>query len=372
MQALERYLARRPMPPAVVADVGWVGGLAAVRQLARAGVPVIALDQRRNALGFRSRHGFGVLSPDPLTDRDGYVETLVRLGDAFGRPAPIFPTADEHLNTIAGAAGELGRRFLHPFPAWEVLGRVQSRRFQLERAAELGVPTPRTAGEPTDELGFPVLVRPSDPLEFRRAFERPALRCGTRAELDEAWERARPYDPFVQELIPGDDGEVVSLGSYLAADGEALGLFCGRRPRRTGAGVGARHAGEAVWVEAVVEQGLELLRGLGVCGIAQTEFQHDPRDGAFKLLEVKPRLWRWHGLAAACGVDLPRIAYWDLLGARLPPVRSNGASRRPAIRNVGGTGPGPGRAPYVAAVFARDDPGPALARAARLVRGRDR
>jgi len=248
---------------------------------------------------------------------------------------------------------------------------VQRKRHQLERAAELGVPIPRIAGEPTDELGFPVLVRPSEPVEFRRAFGRRALRCETRAELDETWERARPYDPFVEELIPGDDGDVYSLGTYLAVDGEALGLFCGRPPR-TGAGVGARRAGDAVWVEAVVEQGLELVRKLGLRGIAQTEFRRDPRDGTFRLLELKPRLWRWHGLAAACGVDLPRIAYWDLLGARLPPVRSNGASRRPAIRNVGGTGPGPGRAPYGDFVFARDDPGPALARAARLVRGRGR
>ncbi len=39
-------------------------------------------------------------------------------------------------------------------------------------------------------------------------------------------------------------------------------------------------------------------------------------------MEVNPRLWQWHGLARACGVDLPRIAYEDTLGRPLPPVRS--------------------------------------------------
>ncbi len=39
-------------------------------------------------------------------------------------------------------------------------------------------------------------------------------------------------------------------------------------------------------------------------------------------MEVNPRLWQWHGLARACGVDLPRIAYEDTLGRPLPAVRS--------------------------------------------------
>jgi len=39
-------------------------------------------------------------------------------------------------------------------------------------------------------------------------------------------------------------------------------------------------------------------------------------------MEVNPRLWQWHGLARACGVDLPRIAYLDVLGRPQRPVRS--------------------------------------------------
>ena len=65
-----------------------------------------------------------------------------------------------------------------------------------------------------------------------------------------------------------------------------------------------------------------LLDELGYHGIAQTEFRLDARDGALRLMEVNPRLWQWHGLARACGVDLPRIAYEDALGRPPAPVRS--------------------------------------------------
>ena len=215
-----------------------------------------------------------------------------------------------------------------------------------------------------------MLVKPSDPVGFRRAFDRQSFRCENRAELDEAWAKAQPYDPLVQEFIPGGDEELYTLGSYVAEDGEALGLFSGRKLRQTPPGVGTGRVSESVWVDEVVEQGLTLLRGLGFHGLSQVEFKRDHRDGAYKLMEVNPRLWQWHPLAAACGVDLPRIAYEDLIGIRRAPVRQNGASKRWAITFVGGTKPAFVRPPYVDAVFARDDPGPALAQAVRLVRGR--
>ncbi|HEV8248978.1 MAG TPA: hypothetical protein VGQ15_03310 [Gaiellaceae bacterium] len=360
------------MRTAVVADVGWVNGLAAVRSLGRAGAPVIAVDHRAGALGFHSRYGEARLCPDPVAEENVYAEFLRALGDELDAPAPIFPTHDEHLNAIALNRDALGERFLYPFPPWDVLGPIQRKRRQLGRARVLGVPVPETRDEPTDELGYPVLVKPSDPTGFRREFRRQAFRCATRADLDDAFERARPYDPLVQELIPGGDDELYTLGSYLDRTGEPLAVFSGRKLRQTPPSVGTCRVGEAVWVDAVVEQGLALLRGLGFRGLSQVEFKRDPRDGVYKLIEVNPRLFQWHGLAAACGVDLPKVAYFDLLGTPLPPTRSNGSSKRWAITLMRGSRPALVRPPYVDAILALDDPRPAAAQVAGLVRRRRR
>jgi predicted ATP-grasp superfamily ATP-dependent carboligase len=123
-----------------------------------------------------------------------------------------------------------------------------------------------------------------------------------------------------------------------------------------------------------------LLAALGYHGIAQTEFRLDPRDEQFKLMEVNPRLWQWHGLARACGVDLPRIAYLDVLGRRQGPVcsgpqhdgrrwvvaaahlrasRQEGTSLRRALREMG-----PGA---VEGTFDVRDPLPAIVQAGGLV-----
>jgi predicted ATP-grasp superfamily ATP-dependent carboligase len=173
---------------------------------------------------------------------------------------------------------------------------------------------------------------------------------------------------MVQEVIPGGDDELYTLGSYVRADGKPLGLFSGRKLRQTPPGVGTCRVGEAVWVEDVVESGLKLLHALGFYGLSQVEFKRDPRDGAYKLMEVNPRLFQWHGLAAACGVDLPLIAYRDLTGEQVEPVSANGSRKRWAITLLPGESPAPQRPPYVDAVFARDDLKPALVQVARLLR----
>jgi predicted ATP-grasp superfamily ATP-dependent carboligase len=359
--------------PALVVDVGWVNGLAAIRSLGRAGIPVIAVDHRQSALGFRSRYARPVVSPDPQ-DEEAFVSFLAGL--EVDAPAPVFATHDEPLNAIARGAERLGDKFVYPFPPWEVLARIQTKRGQLEAAQAAGVPVPRTAYPASVEearvaagdLGYPVLVKPSSTEGFKRRFGRQAFRCETGGQVAVAFADAEPFEPMVQEVVPGGDEELFTLGSYLAADGEALGLFCGRKLRQTPPGVGTCRVGEAIWVEEVVEQGLEVLRALEHKGLSQVEFKRDRRDGSFKLMEVNPRLWQWHGLASACGVDLPLIAYRDLTGERPAPVSMNGRRRRWAITLLPGEAPAPQRPPYVDAVFARDDLKPALVQVARLLR----
>ena len=360
---------------AVVIDVGWVNGLAAIRSLGRAGIRVLALDHRRSALGFRSRYAQPVLCPDPQ-DEEAFVSFLAELADRLKAPAPVFPTHDEPLNAIARAGELFGERLLFPFPRWPVLSRIQSKRAQLEAADGAGVAIPRTAypasaaeaRSAAEGLGLPVLVKPSSTEGFKRHFGRQALRCETAAEVENAYRDSEEYEPLIQEVVPGGDGQLWSLGSYLAADGAPLGLFCGRKLRQTPPGVGTCRVGEAVWVEEVVEQGLKVLRALEHTGLSQVEFKRDPRDGTLRLMEVNPRLWQWHGLAAASGVDVPLIAYQDLTGERPAPVSMNGRRRRWAITFLAGESPAPQRPPYTDAVFARDDMKPALVQAARLLR----
>jgi predicted ATP-grasp superfamily ATP-dependent carboligase len=46
------------------------------------------------------------------------------------------------------------------------------------------------------------------------------------------------------------------------------------------------------------------------------EVKRDPRDGAYKLIEINARFGLWDSLGRRCGVDLPLIAYHDLTTGR--------------------------------------------------------
>jgi D-aspartate ligase len=350
---------------AAVIDVGWVNGLAAIRSLGRAGLRVLALDHRPSALGFRSRYAERLLCPDPFEDEHRFVNFVRALGEVV-----VFPTHDDSLNAIARYADDL--EVLTPFPAWDVLERMQSKRTQLEEAQAAGVDIPETrfpaSAAEARGLSFPLIVKPEHPVEFKRRFRRQAFRCDTVAELERAYAQTEQFGPIVQELVPGGDDSLYSVGSYLARDGRELGVFCGRKLRQTPPGIGTCRVGEAVWIDEVVDAGLRLLRAFGYHGLSQVEFKHDARDGRFKLMEINPRLWQWHGLATACGVDLPRIAHADLVGETPPAAQMDGSGKRWAITLLPGERPAPQRPPYVDAVFALDDPKPGLVHLARVAR----
>jgi NAD(P)-dependent dehydrogenase (short-subunit alcohol dehydrogenase family) len=112
VDALARFLSARPMPAAIVAGVASRSGLAAIRVLARAGAPVVALDHRSDALGFRSRFAFSALTPHPLRDRERFLAFARALGERLGRPAPVFPVTGEYAEAFAAVADRLPGRFL--------------------------------------------------------------------------------------------------------------------------------------------------------------------------------------------------------------------------------------------------------------------
>ena len=384
---LESAISRSLVPPAVVLDVSFVNGLEAIRSLAHAGAPVIAIDHRRSALGFRSRLAHAVLAPDPA-DEEAYVAFLDEFAARhLSEPAICFPTHDVPLAVVARNAARLASYSL-PGSGWSVLEQLQRKRYQYAIAQTVGVSSPRTFSpaseqevrEAAAELTFPALIKPSDPIPFKRRYGRPVLVCANVDELVAGWREAGDAAPLVQEVIPGADDTLWTVGTYTSAEGRPLGVFCGRKLAQMPRGFGTCRIGEARWRDDAVEQALTLLEALGYHGIAQTEFRFDERDGRLKLMEVNPRLWQWHGLARACGVDLPRIAYLDAIGRPPAPVQSGpahdgrrwvaaaahlrasrgeGQSLRSAVREVGRGA--------VEATFDLRDPLPALVQGAGLL-----
>jgi predicted ATP-grasp superfamily ATP-dependent carboligase len=128
------------------------------------------------------------------------------------------------------------------------------------------------------------------------------------------WEIKKTTDDFViQEYVPGGDHHIYSFHAYFNRRSEPLGYYTGRKIRTY-----PSNSGESSYIELVKDSelariGIDILKRLDFVGFAKLDFKRDPHKNRFSLLEINPRFTLWNYLGAVCGVNLPVLAYRDLL-----------------------------------------------------------
>ena len=308
---------------AIVMQVSWANGLDIIRDLSTAGVPLLALDSNARALGLHSRLAASMVCPDPREDETGFLSYLEDLGRRFSRRPVLFPTHDQYIWPISRHAEHLEKWFIIPFSRWETMRRLHDKREQMEAAWRVGVDTPKTVfvdgdeglARGAEEIGFPAIFKPVESLAFKTRFRRHVLEIGSRDELLRVYDKVRDCGTLMlQDIVPGGDEELYTLGSYLDAQSRPLAQFTGHKLRQHPPRFGHVSMAVSAWVPELAEAGLRLLHELGYHGVSQVEFKRDPRDGRYRLMEVNARHWMWHSLATACGVNLSLAAYRDAVG----------------------------------------------------------
>ena len=358
-------------------------GLAVSRSLGRGGVPVTGIAWNPRDFGLRSRYldRRVVVSPG---DGEAVVGAL-RTEAEGGRPV-FFPERDEHVEFALRHWDEVRTLADLPLPAEaDAVKRLRRKDVLPLVAEEAGVLSPTTVLAETDDavreagLRPPLVVKPVEGQEYALAFRHKAI---VSEDVDQALAavqeaRERGFHMIVQELVPDSHERVYSLLTYIGREGEPLVTLVGRKVRQGPLRFGTSAVFEVAYEPRVLDLGLRLLRTAGYTGIAHVEFAQDPRDGEFRLLEVNTRLPVWAALAANRYLDLPRIAYDDLTGrevAPLPTFRdqltwiylakdvwvSLQMAKRRELR-AGEFASRYLRGRKARAVFARDDPWPAVA-----------
>jgi len=321
---MRRFLAAAATrPPAAVFQADYACGLDILRDLGRHGVPLLACDPDPGAIGLRSRYAAARVCPDPLADEEAFLTSLESLGAQLPQRAVAFPSHDEFIWPLSRNAERLAPWFIVPFSRWDVMAKVHDKRAQMEAAGRAGVATPKTAfvssgaelEAAAGEIPFPAVLKPVDSLAFKLRFHRHILDVETPSELHRVYDKVDDLGVLMlQERIPGGESELWTVGSYLDAESRALAVFTGHKLRQHPHAGGSCLAGVSAWNEDLAEVALRLLQELRFHGVSQVEFKRDPRDGRFCLMEVNARHWKWHGLAARCGVNLSYAAYRDAIG----------------------------------------------------------
>jgi D-aspartate ligase len=298
-------------------------GLGIVRSLGRRGVPVYVVDDEHSIARY-SRYTTRFVATPSLRDENETVEIVLRVARRHGLDGwVLFPTREETVAAFSRHRDRLASTFRVPTPGWESVRWAWDKRNTYRRAADLGIPTPRTwwsRGAELENLAIepPVVLKPAVKEHFIYATKAKAWRADTAPELRRLFATASSIVPrgeiMLQELIPGD-GEHQYAYCSLFKDGASLATMVVRRRRQHPPDFGRA----STYVETLDMPDLErlserFLRSIGYYGLVELEYKHDVRDGQLKLLDVNARTWGYHTLGVAAGVDFPALLFEDQLG----------------------------------------------------------
>jgi predicted ATP-grasp superfamily ATP-dependent carboligase len=316
--------------PCIVLGLETQIGLAIVRELGRAGIPVIGIAQSSRALGLRSRHlTHGIIVDRPRSSE--LLGTIRRLGEQHG-PCALVTVSEANLLWLNQHRAELGQ-VRAALPAADRLAWVLDKQRTLALAREVGIAVPETA-EPTSlaeaealasRFRFPAVLKWKDPNAISAALRAHglALQKAEYVYTAQEWlEIARRYAPLqawpmVQEYCPGR-----GLGQFFFMhDGQAVRRFQHVRVAEWPPEGGFSSVCDAVPLSRHAElqqRSIELLRRIGWQGVAMVEYRWDEATDRAVLMEINGRFWGSFPLAAHCGAGFGVLAYAQALGLPLP------------------------------------------------------
>lgn len=314
--------------PGAIVMGGDYQGLGIVRSLGRRGVDVLVLDDERS-VSRHSRYARGSYRFPQLRTDEQTVSALLSVAQRHDvRGWVIYPTREETVAALSRHRSELSEHFRIPTPEWSVTRWVWDKRNTYARAAELGIPTPRTWRISSEkELAAidgnpPYVIKPAIKEDFFYATKRKAWQANDSEELVRRFRAAESIagreKVLVQELIPGDgDNQIAYCAMF--KNGAPLASMVVKRLRQHPADFGrASTFVRTVELPEIEEVSVRFLRSIGYHGLVELEYKHDPRDGATKLLDVNARTWGYHSLGQRAGVDFPYLLYADQTGLPLP------------------------------------------------------
>jgi predicted ATP-grasp superfamily ATP-dependent carboligase len=356
--------------------------LGVVRSLGRRGIPVWVFTNE-HLLATASRYTKKVLKwPHAETEQLGYLLQLCKRHKL--NSWAIFPSNDEAAAFLSRRHSELSTHFRMTTPPWQCLQWTYDKRLTHRIAFEAGVDQPKTFLPANRhevhslECTFPVILKPAVKQDMNAFTHAKAWRASNRSELLRLYDKAcRLVDPsiiMIQEFVPGGGAEQVSYAA-LCYQGEVQVALTAKRLRQHPIDFGrASSFVETADIPDIDAPSRRLLKVIGLTGLVEVEYKHHPITGSYQLLDVNPRVWGWQTLAGRAGIDFPYLMWQMVHREPLPDVQARTGvrwvrmltdlqaavaevcRRRLSIREYLNSL----RSPLEFAVFAADDPLPAL------------
>jgi len=300
-------------------------GLYAIRELSRAGFPVLGVSEDR---GCAATSNF-LNHPDRLWLVQDDVTLHGKLLDSGTRETQrpiLLPTSDLYIEFVADHYTELAEVFtLQASYSSGFASNLLEKGNFYKLCAEHGMPAPgiwypETQAELYDlaaVLPFPCILKPKlihRAVTFLKG--KKVLLVKNREEYLLTIKNL-PDDLggwVIQEVIPGPESNILLLAGYFDSNSDPVEIFTARKLRQYPPGFGSASLVQSETDAGILEASTRFLKQIGFKGVCGTEFKLDPRDGKLKIIEINPRPTLWFHLSHASGKRIVETACLDLAG----------------------------------------------------------
>lgn len=289
-------------------------------------MPVICLDSKKS-LAFYSKYSISHICPDPSSEEE-LIKYLIDFGKKLPQKGVVFISGDDWLVTISKNRKKLSKYYLFPMSEWNIIQNCWNKRKLYEIAQKNGISCAKTyfinniceIDALIEKITFPCIIKPEINIKFQekvgsRGSTIPILDSEQLIRLKEKiLEKGLEETPLiVQEIIDGPTTNLYTITSYSNSSADIVTYSIGHKIRQFPPDAGTIISGRVKNNSEVYELGKKLIKIMGYYGIANVEFKKDEKDKIFKLVEINPRPGVWNYSVLMSGLNLPYIAYLDLL-----------------------------------------------------------
>ncbi|MCG8696854.1 MAG: ATP-grasp domain-containing protein [Bacteroidales bacterium] len=261
------------------------------------------------------------------------LDRLIEIGESnLHRNWVVFPTNDYQVQILSKNKKKLEQYFTLAVDDWEKASIFWSKKQTYRLAKKNQVPIPKTF-TPTDieeigsiDINFPCIIKPDVMHIFRSKYGVKVLKCSSRDELISNYQKIKSEVPdlelIVQEIIDGSYDNQYSVG-ILCINNRIVTHIVAKRARQHPINFGnATTFAYSANIPEILQYAKKIIENSGFTGICEVEFMYDAKSSEYKLLEVNPRTWKWHGIQIPANTPFVLNYFNYLVNKQIPEFNS--------------------------------------------------
>jgi len=300
--------------------------LGAIRSLSENNIPIFLIDHEFSISRF-SRYVKRRINNYTLLSADNFADYLIEIAKKEGLKGwVLFPNNDEIVKLISINREKLRQWYEVPVPSWEIVKKFYYKQNAYRIAESISIPIPKMYENVNLEellvsnIKYPIVLKPAFKEEYYPVAKKKAIRINNQEELIKEYKLMSSIidhsNIVVQEMIEGGPKKLFSYVTFFDGKKCVAGMSANRlRQHPMDFGQATTYA-ESVEIPEIAEMAEKLLREMDYFGIAEVEFMKDDKENVYKFIEINGRIWGWHTLAKAAGVNLPYITFQHMTGEK--------------------------------------------------------